>query len=1432
MKKHLYLLLALIFSFSAVVLTSCDNFMNGSEALDQFEKIIDVANAKTYIILVDQDTTKGSFLSSGDKECLVGYTIDLQYTVDSDNYIYNGLEAVSKVNQNNSRADCVEFTKMSSAVDEKAGVYKVQVKLIKESDDIMIRAKCTQIPKIVSITPEFTPSGYDQDTLVKITFNKAINPQTFENYDCVSIFSDSSDLKADFFEAPALTDNNTVLVFGPKQDKHIITPDSGKKMDITVSINFNGEKDAEGIVITDNKTHSYRINESFGNQEISTLLVKEDENSKTGFFDITGQIKCTVGYSVDLQFTVKKSDYVFVGLEAVSKTNNPDFNAEEFVDFAILENKSDADSGIYTINVYVKKFSDDILIKPKCDPVPKVVSISPEYETGGCEQDSTISIEFNKPVETTEYFSPSITDASGNNLAEYFDKPYFSEDSKILYIPTIKTKRLLDVKGSTEIRDIIVKLDLSDFKDTDGNYGSGLYQYKYRVNKTLDSVKPILTSVDLYASSEMKKHLTPTAFENWNSTGTGFGDFGTNHIKDSVYIEVDGYDADSGIAGFIVKEKIIRYTDETVVSVSPTSTNISCIKNEETGKYYADYDLNTVYDGIIELEIFVEDYAGNCSEQSKKFYVLKDTMIDTTNISFEQEAIGFPDPNASGYKEACEAILASVPNVTGDEQTVELSISETFANGKKAAQDYFYSNFYSPYEFSVYWGYSEEAATNEITKNSQNKYVFTRDVSKLVIIRVVCKDELGNEKEIIKRMVPRAEISVGETRDEIQLKNQSSLLIQCKTNTSTTGLNCYYNCIYEFSDGNKVIYSGTTATSPLSEWTLSSVCGQYYEAGNYPTGIVKVYLTSTIGDFPSPASLNYLSRTISSWTEDVYTGQYFPDFGTSEQEISSDSNAEITTVKAYGPEGKDYISRNPIKIKTTPITNSGSFKVVIDDYWTDEGKADNVDYSFYVLSWVQKDATIKAFEPYNSITSKTPEIILGSYMSYKVYVMASKNNTMYCPLSYSDYITVEGFLADNADSFEILLNDSTTPIKDLILRKDVVPPKVTLFQNGLGFPGGFEIIAPNDDVWDPFAESNNPGEIGASVSNMFKNEEGKYEFTYYIIPNPSNNIKLIPSYTLEELRTDYRRFVKTFEYVNDGWDSILSIPYGDLTEGFYTISFVVEDTNGNAAVYTYPFVKNVLGKLPYKLERKYRYIYYDEEHPENGGYSDSWLEFSIEEAKRDSLKITKNGEDALKIVIKFEKPEYNGNYWEDDGYISPDLCYSWEDVNGLSIRKLTFKPNRINYVTPMAQDSNPWRRIKAYYGFEDSDTSVGKGFYNLEYVFIGENNYCDIKNCLDGLNGIQIFSNNSVLVHTMYSDSKLTDSKYTKNAITTWETKGAETGLKTYQCPVNESTGNNETLNVTYGLNNLDNIPTGCWYTTIVHFADGTTVMTDIKQKY
>ena len=92
MKKILFLLFLAI----SLVLVSCDNFMNGSRVQDQLEQMIDKANAKTRTIVVSNDTTMGSFLSSGDKTCQLGYTIEVQFNVKKDTYIYKGLKAVSK----------------------------------------------------------------------------------------------------------------------------------------------------------------------------------------------------------------------------------------------------------------------------------------------------------------------------------------------------------------------------------------------------------------------------------------------------------------------------------------------------------------------------------------------------------------------------------------------------------------------------------------------------------------------------------------------------------------------------------------------------------------------------------------------------------------------------------------------------------------------------------------------------------------------------------------------------------------------------------------------------------------------------------------------------------------------------------------------------------------------------------------------------------------------------------------------------------------------------------------------------------------------------------------------------------------------------------------------------------------------------------------
>ncbi len=70
----------------------------------------------------------------------------------------------------------------------------------------------------------------------------------------------------------------------------------------------------------------------------------------------------------------------------------------------------------------------------------------------------------------------------------------------------------------------------------------------------------------------------------------------------------------------------------------------------------------------------------------------------------------------------------------------------------------------------------------------------------------------------------------------------------------------------------------------------------------------------------------------------------------------------------------------------------------------------------------------------------------------------------------------------------------------------------------------------------------------------------------------------------------------------------------------------------------------------------------------------------------------------------------------------------------------------------------------------------------------------------------------------MYCAKKLTETS-TEEDIPIWETKGIETGII-----VNDS-------DFTYNTDQYNSIPVGNWYTTIFHFADGSTYMTEIKQK-
>lgn len=155
MKERVHIIFVIFCLFS---LLSCSNFLEGGNFKEQLEADIAYADAAECTLIVSSDASFGNFLSFGEKKCRVGYSIDLQFTLNTNFYGLKNpdtvLEAVSSKNNALSRADCVSFTVTDG--NKISGVYKITVKLLKAASDILIRPACYLLsdnvaPSLVSL---------------------------------------------------------------------------------------------------------------------------------------------------------------------------------------------------------------------------------------------------------------------------------------------------------------------------------------------------------------------------------------------------------------------------------------------------------------------------------------------------------------------------------------------------------------------------------------------------------------------------------------------------------------------------------------------------------------------------------------------------------------------------------------------------------------------------------------------------------------------------------------------------------------------------------------------------------------------------------------------------------------------------------------------------------------------------------------------------------------------------------------------------------------------------------------------------------------------------------------------------------------------------------------------------------------------------------
>jgi hypothetical protein len=267
-QKLFYILLLKGFLFACVVLSGCENFLDGTDLRIKLDNQIAYTNASECKVVVSQDTTAGMFLSSGERTVKTGYDFDIQFNLNAEDYVLQkGKEftAVSAYDEAVSRADCIEFTIDKKESNSAGGIYVVTARVIKPSNDILIKANAVKLPKIISFSPSHNSTGVEQDSTIKIIFSKAVqNSEYFKNFNNISIESgslnliDSSDC---YFNEPFFNDDNTVLSIPTIKGKSILPEESGIELkDITVILDLSKLTDNDGFVFESSEPFTYRIN--------------------------------------------------------------------------------------------------------------------------------------------------------------------------------------------------------------------------------------------------------------------------------------------------------------------------------------------------------------------------------------------------------------------------------------------------------------------------------------------------------------------------------------------------------------------------------------------------------------------------------------------------------------------------------------------------------------------------------------------------------------------------------------------------------------------------------------------------------------------------------------------------------------------------------------------------------------------------------------------------------------------------------------------------------------------------------------------------------------------------------------------------------------------------------------------------------------------
>lgn len=252
-----------------ILFTSCENFLNAGKVSEDIKSAIDYNNAKSVTVAIECDKNMGTVFPSPSYQAKLGYAFEIQFVPNLQNYAIIDpatiFEAVSRVNNDESRADCVEFKAVEQTYeDERNGLYRVQAKVIKDAADILIRPACYVLPKVAAVTPSFITKGIPVNNNVSVTFNTPMDIQSVKD-NLLIVSTDKSNVDIimnDYFEAPLFDETGTILTLVPKVQDIIdlMNRPNVNSTYIDIQFVFNEQVKGEtGISLVQNSTSSFKV---------------------------------------------------------------------------------------------------------------------------------------------------------------------------------------------------------------------------------------------------------------------------------------------------------------------------------------------------------------------------------------------------------------------------------------------------------------------------------------------------------------------------------------------------------------------------------------------------------------------------------------------------------------------------------------------------------------------------------------------------------------------------------------------------------------------------------------------------------------------------------------------------------------------------------------------------------------------------------------------------------------------------------------------------------------------------------------------------------------------------------------------------------------------------------------------------------------------